>query len=293
MYINESELVLNPDGSIYHLNLHPEELADKVILVGDPDRVPMISRYFDRVDTVKQRREFVTHTGELHGERLSVISTGIGVGSIDITINELDALANVDFKTRQVKPIHKQLTLLRMGTCGGLHESVQLDDLIYSEYAFAFDGLLDFYKYHYDKDEQALLEAVQQHFKGLPVLSSAYATKAGLPLDSKRLHHGVTLTCSGFYGPQCRSVRAPLMDYDFFKFVQSFRFNDMPVLNFEMETATILALGRMLGHKCASISTVAANRVTQKFSNNVASAVEGMIEHMIEVLVSTNVEPYS
>lgn len=284
MYISESELVLNPDGSIYHLNLHPEELADKVILVGDPDRVPMISRYFDRVDVVKQKREFVTHTGEYNGKRLSVVSTGIGVGSIDITINELDALANIDFKTREVKSTPRSLTLLRMGTCGGLHESVQLDDLIYSDYAFAFDGLLDFYRYQYDGDEQALFAEVTQHFAALPVLSSGYAAKAGLALASERLHHGITLTCSGFYGPQCRSVRAPLMDYDFFKFVQRFRFNEMPVLNFEMETANILALGRLLGHQCASVSVVAANRVTKQFSRNVAQAVEAMIEHLLGIL---------
>ncbi len=282
MYISEAELVLNPDGSIYHLNLHPEELADKVILVGDPDRVPFITRYFDRVETTKQRREFVTHTGELNGERFSVISTGIGVGSIDIVINELDALANIDFKSRQVKSEHKALTLLRLGTCGGLQESVQLHDLIYSEYAFAFDGLLDFYNYHYDQDEQALLKAVQQQFKDLPVLSSVYVTKAGLIMNHEHLHRGITLTCAGFYGPQCRSLRAPLMKYDFFKFAQGFCFKGLPVLNFEMETATILALGRLLGHHCASVSTVVANRVTGQFSDNVTRAVEGMIEHIIQ-----------
>jgi uridine phosphorylase len=281
MYISESELVLNPDGSIYHLNLHPDELSETVILVGDPDRVPLVSRYFDRVDITRQRREFLTHTGELNGKRLSVISTGIGVGSIDIVINELDALANIDFETREPKTQHTQLTLMRLGTCGGLHESVELHDLVYSQYAFAFDGLLDFYKYQYDDEEAALIDTINSHFKGLPVLASAYCTKAGLALDKENLHRGITLTCAGFYGPQCRSVRAPLMEYDFFQKVQDLRFNDMPVLNFEMETAAILALGELLGHQCASISTVVANRVTQKFSDNVTKAVEAMIECMI------------
>lgn len=285
MYINESELVLNADGSIYHLNLRPEELAETVILVGDPDRVPLISRYFDRVDVVRQRREFVTHTGELNGKRVSVISTGIGVGSIDIVINELDALANIDFATRAVKATHKSLSLVRLGTCGGLHESVELHDFVYSDYAFAFDGVLNFYRGEPTDQEQALMTAVQQHFVDLPVLASGYATQAGLPVQLEKLHHGVTLTCAGFYGPQCRAVRAPLMDYDFFAKVQSFRFNEQPVLNFEMETAAILALGRLLGHHCASISTVAANRVTQQFSKDVSQAVESMIETCLPIIL--------
>lgn len=281
MYIAESDLVLNPDGSIYHLNLHPDELAQHIILVGDPDRVPLVSRYFDRVDVTRQKREFVTHTGELNGKRISVVSTGIGVGSIDIVINELDALANVDFKVREPRTTHQSLTLMRLGTCGGLHESVALHDLIYSDYAFAFDGLLGFYKYPSSADETDLLAKIKAHFSGLPVLSSVYATQASLPLDRPNLHHGITLTCAGFYGPQCRSVRAPLMDYNFFEKVQNFRFRDMPVINFEMETAAILALGRLLGHRCASISTVAANRVTQTFSDNVSKAVEAMIESVL------------
>ena len=285
MYINESELVLNADGSIYHLNLCPEELAETVVLVGDPDRVPLISRYFDRVDVVRQRREFLTHTGELNGHRVSVISTGIGVGSIDIVINELDALANIDFATRAVKPEHKALSLIRMGTCGGLHESLELHDLVYSDYAFAFDGVLNFYHNQSSDDEQALLIAVQQHFAQLPVLASGYTTQAGLPLSLPQLHHGLTLTCAGFYGPQCRAVRAPLMDYDFFAKVQSFRFNEQPVLNFEMETAAILGLGKLLGHRCASISTVAANRVTQQFSKDVSQAVGTMIETCLSAIL--------
>lgn len=284
MYINESELVLNADGSIYHLNLRPEELADTIILVGDPDRVALISRYFDRVDVERQRREFVTHTGELGGRRLSVISTGIGVGSIDIVMNELDALVNIDFKTRAPKAEHKTLSMLRLGTCGGLYESVELHDLIYSDFAFAFDGVLNFYRRQLSSDEQSLLQAVQQHFQQLPVLASCYTTEAALPIDVAGLHHGITLTCAGFYGPQCRAVRAPLMDYDFFAKVQSFCFKDQPVLNFEMETAAILALGRLLGHRCASISTVAANRVTQQFSKNIGDAVEQMIKVCLEAV---------
>ncbi len=281
MYIKESELIFNPDGSIYHLNLHPHELAERVILVGDPDRVGQVSCYFERVDVRKQRREFVTHTGELHGQRISVVSTGIGVGSIDIVMNELDALVNIDFKTRQPKAQLTQLQLLRMGTCGALQESVALHDLIYSEYALAFDGLLSFYDDPRDADEQAVFEALMQHFVDLPVLPCAYVAKASLPLHQYRGHRGMTLTCSGFYGPQCRRVRAPLMTYDFFKYVQNFRFQNLPILNFEMETAAILALGNMLGHRCASMSVVVANRVTQQFSDNVGNAVMHMIDSLI------------
>ncbi|PHQ79167.1 MAG: phosphorylase [Coxiella sp. (in: Bacteria)] len=284
MYIKESELVFNQDGSIYHLNLHPEELANMVILVGDPGRVPRISRYFDCIEVVKERREFLTHTGYMGNQRVSVISTGIGVGSIDVVINELDALVNVDFKTRKAKEHLTQLQLVRLGTCGGLQSHMQLHDIVYSSYAFAFDGLLDFYRQTLNKTEAELLAAVTQHFKGLPVLSSAYVTESTLPLAKLDVKRGVTLTCAGFFGPQCRSVRAPLMDFDFFECVQSFHFKDLPVLNFEMETAPILALGHLLGHHCASLSTVVANRVTHEFSKDTDAAVTQLIECFFEQL---------
>lgn len=278
MYITESELVLNADGSIYHLNLRPEELAETVILVGDPDRVPLISRYFDRIEVVRQRREFLTHTGEFNGHRVSVISTGIGVGSIDIVMNELDALVNIDFATRAIRPAHKMLSIIRMGTCGGLQEAVELHDLICADYAFAFDGVLNFYRNQLGAIEQDLLIAIQKHFEGLPVLASAYTAQAGLMLNLPQSHHAITLTCAGFYGPQCRAIRAPLIEYDFFAKVKHFQFNGQSVLNFEMETAAILALGRLLGHQCASISTVAVNRVTQQVSKNIDQAISAMIE---------------
>lgn len=276
-----SELILNPDHSIYHLNLHPEDIADTVILVGDPARVPLVSKHFDRIDVKKQKREFLTHTGQLGNKRVSVLSTGIGAGSIDIVINELDALVNIDFNTRETKQNLTQLNIIRFGTCGGLQPELQLHDVIFSEYAFSFDGLLKFYNYH---QEHALCEAIKTHFSTLPALSGLYVAKAHWHHQHSSLGHGLTLTCPGFYGPQGRALRAPVFDDDFFKDVCEFRFNDLKVMNFEMETAAILALSRLLGHRCASLSVVAANRVTRKFSDNVDAAIEKLIQSGLALL---------
>lgn len=270
-----SELILNPDLSIYHLNLHPEDIADTIILVGDPARVPLVSKHFDRIEVKKQKREFLTHTGMIGHKRVSVLSTGIGSGSIDIVMNELDALVNIDFTTREIKQNFTQLNIIRFGTCGGLQPELELHDLIFSEYAFSFDGLLKFYNYH---QEEALCQAIKTHFAALPALSGLYVAKADWNHQHVDLVHGITLTCPGFYGPQGRALRAPVIDYDFFKEVCAFHFNGLNVMNFEMETAAILGLGQLLGHRCASLSVVAANRATRQFSDDMASAINKIIE---------------
>lgn len=281
--LNNADLILNPDGSIYHLNLHPGDVADTIIFVGDPDRVSKVSNHFDKIELKKQKREFVTHTGYIGQKRLSVISTGIGVG--DIVINELDALVNIDFKTRTVKDTLTQLNIVRLGTCGGLSEHVALDDFIVSQYAFAFDGLLNFYQSNYCKAEQTLITDIKKHFDGLPVLESVYAVESLLPIRANNMHAGITLTCPGFYGPQYRHVRAPLHPYDFLQAAQSFQFQGLSVLNYEMETAAILALGQLMGHRCASVSAVVANRVTDEFTSNMAQSMSAMIEQVLGILL--------
>ena len=284
MFIQESELVLNPDGSIYHLNLQPDEIADFIILVGDPGRVPFVSRYFDRIDVIKQHREFLTHTGFLGKRRISVVSTGIGVGGIDVVMNELDALVNVDFKTREIKKNLTSLELVRLGTCGGLHASIALHDIVSTTAAFAFDGLLTFYQQTPNTLETKLLKAAQTQFATLPVLQSLYVATASLPVSSPHFKLGLTFTCPGFFGPQGRRVRAPLAPYDFFEHVQGFQFQDHTVLNFEMETAAILGLARVLGHKAASLSAVVANRITREFSRDKGAATDRLIISLLETL---------
>ena len=288
MKLKESELILNSDGSIYHLNLLPDELADTVILVGDPDRVEKVSSHFDSVEIKKSKREFVTHTGVYQGKRMSVVSTGIGVGSIDIVLNELDALKNIDFKAREVKDQLTQLSIVRLGTCGGLSEALQLHDLVYSCYAVGFDGLLSFYRQHKNSDEMALEAAVQEHFHNLKSCKNAYPAKAtwALPMDQceVKTHVGMTLTCPGFYGPQQRQLRLPLIEYDFWQKVRDFRFKNYSIYNFEMETSGILALGSLLGHRCASISTIVANRVTREFSPDSNAAIEAMVCAVLKLI---------
>ena len=282
MPLQASEFVLNSNGSVYHLNLYPDEIASTIIFVGDPDRVARVSQHFDRIDVKKQKREFVTHTGWLGKTRLTVMSTGIGIGCIDIAMNELDALVNIDFKTREIKQDHTVLTILRLGTCGGLSENMQLHDLVYSAYSFGFDGMLNFYHQQLDTDETKLLDEIHQHFVDLPVTQSVYVAKASSGFAEQYSKRGITLTCPGFYGPQYRQLRAPVIEYDFLKAAQTFGFNDLQVLNYEMETSAILGMGKLLGHHCASLSTVLANRVTGEFSDNTQAAVDAMIEKALD-----------
>lgn len=282
-----SDLLLNADGSIYHLNLHPEELAPFIILVGDPARVARVTQHFDRVDVRKSKREFIIHTGRIGKQPVSVISTGIGVGNIDIVLNEVDALADIDFASRSIKPQTTPLTLVRLGTCGSLDASIEPGQLIVSASSYAFDGLMQFYEQALSERERELLDAVHRHFENLPQKDNAYVAYGDDALcdQLKKLGtSGMTLTCPGFYGPQARQVRVPLAKINLMELAKTFKHDGLATLNFEMETAAIYALGRTLGHHCCSVSVVVANRITDLVSDDPTKAVDKMITNVLDEL---------
>lgn len=281
--IAESELILNPDGSVYHLKLLPEDLADIVIKVGDPDRVAKVSGFFDSIELKKQKREFVTHTGSFNGKRITVISTGIGTDNIDIVLNELDALVNVDFKTRQVKPEIKALTVVRIGTSGSLQADIPLDSMVVSEYGLGFDNLMHFYNLQFNQMESAITESAAKHFAPLPIYT-AQSSDDLFNRFKQHAYHGITATCSGFYGPQGRKIRGALKIDNLLDKMQDFHYDDLRITNFEMETSGIYGLGRLLGHHCLSVNTIVANRALQTFSKDPYKAVDEVILKTLQIL---------
>ncbi len=280
----ESELILDKQQRIYHLNLHPEEIAHTIITVGDPDRVPLVSRHFDSIELKRSKRELVTHTGYVGNKRVSVVSTGMGTGSIDIVMQELDALVNVDFHTRQEKDTLTKLTIIRIGTAGGLQEDIPVDSTVISSAALGFDNLLHYYAHESQEAELALSQAARDEFVGL----YPYAVLGNQAL----IHHfatpgifkGITATCTGFYGPQGRQLRTNLQFPDFIKHLQQFKFRDLRITNFEMETAAIYGLANVLGHRALSISAIVANRISQVFTQQGEQTVNKLIENTIERL---------
>jgi len=281
--IAESELILNPDGSVYHLNLQPEELAETVIKVGDPDRVAHVSQFFDSIELKKHKREFVTHTGSFAGKRISVVSTGIGTDNIDIVLNELDALANVDFKTRQIKPQIKSLTIVRVGTSGALQKDIPLDAMLVSDYGLGFDNLMHFYDLAYNENELAMTQIAKKHFAPIPIYV-AQANQQLLNHFKAHAYHGITATCSGFYGPQGRKIRGKMRIENLLDEMRDFQYQDLRITNFEMETSGIYGLGRLLGHRCLSVNTIVANRALQTFSKDPDKAVDASIIKTLELL---------
>jgi uridine phosphorylase len=286
MKIPESELVLNPDGSIYHLNLHPEQVADTIFLVGDPGRVPKLSKYFDKIEHQVQKREFITHTGRLGKQRLSVISTGIGPDNIDIVLNELDALANIDLKTKTVKEKLTALRLIRLGTSGSLCDDIPVDSLVISAYGLGLDNMLSFYGYRPDDGEAELLRTFTDFISSFEMSlrpNAARGSQALLEQLKEGLTTGITMTCAGFYGPQGRRLRlGSIIDTDFFRQAGNFSYQGLRLTNFEMETAAIFGLARLLGHEAASCNAILANRVNNVFSKNPAAAVENLIQNILE-----------
>jgi len=269
--MNESELILNPDGSIYHLALLPEDIADTIILVGDLDRVPEVSKYFDRIELRKQRREFITHTGWIGQKRISVVSTGIGTDNIDIALNELDALVNIDFKTRQINSRVHVLNLIRIGTSGAIHPSVKLDDYVISKYAIGLDALGHFY------DVQNI------KFPSLPpwsYMTTAYDFDLGF-FDSDFIS-GITLTCPGFYNPQGRMLRISSGNSLPLEELISFQMKGIPITNIEMETSAIYLLSALLGHKAISFNAILAQRLSGEFSQNPEIVVEELIRKVLK-----------
>lgn len=280
-----SELIINPDGSIYHLNLKPEQVAKDVIVVGDPDRVAKVSKYFDRIEYKTQKREFVTHTGELNGTRITVISTGIGTDNIDIVMNELDALVNIDFETRMEKEEHTSLNIIRIGTSGSMQEDIAVNTLLVSEYGIGIDGLLHFYDYKNNADEHMtflhFMETVgsETNFPIRPYIASAGSDLIkNLAPDVIK---GITLTCPGFYAPQGRVLRANTSVNHMIESLGKFNYQGLRCTNFEMETAAIYGLANILGHQAISFNAILANRITNEFSDTPKEIVVKLIETVL------------
>ncbi|QMV70795.1 nucleoside phosphorylase [Sphingobacterium paramultivorum] len=281
--INESELILNSDGSIYHLNLLPEDLANTVITVGDPDRVAKVSKYFDRIELKKGKREFITHTGYLGNKRLTVISTGIGTDNIDIVLNELDALANIDFANRTVKSTLSSLDIVRIGTSGAVQQDVEMGTILASAYGIGLDALMNYYQGSYDGEEQALQAELAEYFSALNL--KPYVAKAGASLLDRiafDLPKGVTLTAPGFYAPQGRTVRSTNTIPNFIDLIKSFQYKDQRFTNLEMETAGIYALANMFGHQALSINAILASRVDGRFFSAPEEVVDKAIQLVLE-----------
>ncbi|WP_394678160.1 nucleoside phosphorylase [uncultured Sphingobacterium sp.] len=281
--INESELILNADGSIYHLNLLPEDLASTVITVGDPDRVAKVSKHFDRIELKKGKREFITHTGYLGNKRLTVISTGIGTDNIDIVLNELDALANIDFANRTVKTSLTSLDIIRIGTSGAVQQDVEMGTILASAYGIGLDALMNYYQGSYDGEEQALQVELAEYFSALNL--KPYVAKAGASLLDRiafDLPKGVTLTAPGFYAPQGRTVRSTNTIPNFINLIKSFQYKDQRFTNLEMETAGIYALANMFGHQALSINAILASRVDGRFSSAPEEVVDKAIQLVLE-----------
>jgi uridine phosphorylase len=286
MKIAESDLIINPDGSIYHLNLLPEDVADNVITVGDPDRVGEVSKYFDRIDYKKGKREFITHTGYVGKNRVTVLSTGIGTDNIDIVFNELDALVNIDFETREIKKDLKSLNIIRVGTSGAVQPDIPMGTILASTYGLGMDALMNYYTQELSSDESSLLNDINAHFAHLTNINP-YLTAGSedlLNTIAKDMEKGITITAPGFYAPQGRMVRAKNSVPNFIGLINSFKSDENRITNLEMETAGIYALAKVLGHKALSVNAILASRVKLQFSSNPNEIVEKAIKMVLENL---------
>lgn len=290
--IPSSELIINADNSIYHLNLQPNQLADTIITVGDPERVPFVSQFFDTIEIKIHKREFVTHTGTYKGKRISVISTGMGTDNVEVLMTELDALVNVDFETRKVKEQLTSLTIIRVGTSGSLQESIPVGTLLASQHAVGMDTLMQFYRLEQSQKEQEISKQLKENAK---VDFNPYIVSA----DESLLHHftkedsdnfikmikGNTLTCPGFYAPQGREVRLKPKTDNYLDKIRN-KIDGFSLTNMEMETAGYYAMGRMLGHKMLSLNAILANRITHQFSENPQEEVNNLIDYTLKKISS-------
>jgi uridine phosphorylase len=285
MPIKESELILNTNGSVYHLNLKPENIAETVIFVGDQDRVEKISKHFDSIDFEIQKREFKTHTGTYKGKRLSVISTGIGPDNIDIVLNELDALVNIDLNTRQPKEKLTSLNIIRVGTSGSLQNDIPVDSFVISTHGLDLNAMLHAYQ---------IDPVTNPEIENAFIAQTDWNSKKGRPLiinnnsslekkfESNKTFKGITATAGGFYGPQGRVLRLPLQDPELNHKIDSFRFNDLRITNLEMETSVIYGLSKLLGHKALSINAIIVNRANGTFSENPGLVIENLIKYTLD-----------
>lgn len=286
--IPASQLILNSEGAMYHLNLHPDQLADDIILVGDPGRVDMIAAYFDKIEVRRQNREIITRTGYFHGKRITALSTGMGTDNLDIVINELDALVNIDLEKREPKEQHHALNLIRIGTCGALQPEIGVEDTyIATRYAIGLDGLLYFYEKNAEVNEIAMRDAFIEHMdypKDLPMPYVVEGSKELFDRLGEGYVQGITATASGFYGPQGRTLRMRLAYPENNRKIESFNYQGWKVCNFEMESSALYGLGKMMGHNCMTVCAAIANRVTEKFSNDYHPDVQKLIVNTLERL---------
>lgn len=288
--IPSSELIINADGSIFHLHVKPEQLADKVILVGDPGRVPLVASHFETQECDIESREFRTITGTYKGQRITVLSTGIGCDNIDIVMNELDALANIDFDTRTVKPQLRQLEIVRIGTCGGLQPNTPEGTFVASEYSIGFDGLLNFYAGRNEVCDLAFEEAFLAYMKwhGNQCIAHPYVIKSDAELLNRlagtEMVRGVTIACGGFFGPQGRKLRLPLADPDANAKIEAFCYEGRHITNFEMESSALAGLSRLMGHKATTVCMVIANRIAGRANTGYKNTIDSLIKLVLDRL---------
>ncbi len=285
--IAPSELIINPDGSIYHINLKPEHVAENIIFVGDQDRVAKVAKHFDTVEFETQKREFKTITGVFKNRRFTVISTGIGPDNIDIVVNELDALVNIDLNTRIVKKDHTQLNIVRIGTSGSLQEHIPVDSFVLAKYGIGFDGLLHAYNCEQILEKE-MEDAFIKHTNYNARKSRPYIVKNSSELEYKlmsdKIFSGITATAGGFYGPQGRVLRLAIQDPELNKKIDSFTFNGVKITNLEMETSAIYGLSKLLGHHAVSMNCIIANRANLTFSENPYAAIDKLIKYTLNKL---------
>lgn len=283
---SETDLIINPDGSIYHLNLRPEHIADKIITVGDPSRVHRVSRHFDKVEFEMNKREFITHTGLYKDKRLTVISTGMGTDNVEILMNELDAIVNIDLKTREPKAKRKKLRIIRVGTSASIQEDIRLGSHVLSDYAIGMDPMIHFYQWEAKGFEKKISDALQKEI-GLPF--SPYCVKSSEELANQFLNgmniiQGNTVTCHGFYAPQGRQIRVPIRYPKLVDQLTYFHVDDFWLTNLEMETAGYYALCKLLGHEMVSLNAIVANRVRHKFSKDPNKVIDSLIRKVLETI---------
>ncbi len=285
-YFPESELLIEPDGAVYHLGVKPQQLADKIILVGDPNRVPKVAFFFEEKECDISSREFRTITGTYKGKRISVVGTGIGCDNIDIVVNELDALANIDFETRYEKETFRQLQLVRIGTCGGLQEYTPTGSYICSVKSIGFDGLLNFYEGRNDVCDLDFEENFKKYMNWSPLLCAPYTIDADAELVERiaqdDMVRGVTISCGGFFGPQGRRLRVPLAFPKQNELVETFEYNGQRITNFEMESSALAGLSRLMGHKAVTVCLVIANRLAQKATVDYNAKMNELIQTVLD-----------
>ncbi|MCO6025068.1 nucleoside phosphorylase [Prevotella cerevisiae] len=285
-YFAESELIINSDGSIFHLHLTPEQLADKVILVGDPGRVKLVSSHFQTVESEVENREFHSVTGEYNGKRMTVISTGIGCDNIDIVLNELDALANIDFKTRMVKDHLRSLTIVRVGTCGGLQPNTPTGTFIASVKSIGFDGLLNFYAGRDKASDLDFEREFKRQVNWNEKIGNPYVATSNQALlnrvAQKDMVRGVTIACGGFFGPQGRELRLPLADPNLNEKIEKFEYQGLKITNFEMESSAVEGLSQLMGHQALTCCMVIANRLARKANAGYKNSIDGLVKLVLD-----------